>query len=240
VTPGAQASVARDGAALRGGAGGQSVRGIVFDLDGTLVDSLADIAQAMNRAFAELSLPPVTAEQVRPAMGNGALELVRESVRAVAPDRTGDAFVTAVCRLYTGAYAADPTPFTRLYADAGAALPALHDAGVALGICTNKTTELAWRVLRAVGLDGVVTVVRGRDATRHPKPDPRHLLEAVAELGLSAAEIVYVGDNPVDLAVGRGAGVRYRHVAWGEPVPDDVARVERFAELCPGRRAPAG
>ena len=55
------------------------VRGIVFDLDGTLVDSLADITHAMNRAFAELSLPPVTEEQVRPALGHGALELVRDS-----------------------------------------------------------------------------------------------------------------------------------------------------------------
>jgi phosphoglycolate phosphatase len=217
-------------------AGVRSVRGIVFDLDGTLVDSLADITHAMNRAFAELSLPPVTEEQVRPALGHGALELVRESVRAVAPDRTDDAFVTAVCRVYMDAYADDPTPYTRLYADAGTALPALRDAGIALGICTNKTTGLAWEVLRAVGLDGVLTAVRGRDATEHPKPDPRHLLETVAELGLSAAEVVYVGDNPVDVAVGRDAGVGYRHVAWGEPVPEDVARVERFAELRPAER----
>ena len=64
-----------------------SARGIVFDLDGTLVDSLADITHAMNGAFAEVALPPVTAEQVRAARGHGALELVRESVRAVAPDR---------------------------------------------------------------------------------------------------------------------------------------------------------
>jgi phosphoglycolate phosphatase len=210
--------------------------GIVFDLDGTLVDSLADITHAMNGAFAELSLPAVTEEQVRPALGHGAMELVREAVRAVAPDRVDDAFVTEARRVYLEVYAADPAPYTRLFADAGTALPALHDAGIALGICTNKTTELAWQVLRAVGLDGVMTVVRGRDATQHPKPDPRHLLETAAELGLSADEIVYVGDNPVDVAVARDAGVRYRHVAWGEPVADDVERLERFAELAPGAR----
>jgi phosphoglycolate phosphatase len=210
-----------------------SVRGIVFDLDGTLVDSLADITHAMNRAFAEVSLPPVAAEQVRPALGHGALELVAESVRAVAADRADDAFVKEVCRVYLEMYADDPTPYTRLFADAGTALPALHAAGIALGICTNKRTDLSWQVLRAVGLDEVLTAVRGRDATEHPKPDPRHLLETAAELGLSATEIVYVGDNPVDVAVGRDAGVRYRHVAWGEPVPEDVERLERFAELCP-------
>jgi len=128
-------------------------------------------------------------------------------------------------------YAADPAPYTRLFADAGTALPALHDAGIALGICTNKTTDLAWQVLRAVGLDGLMTAVCGRDATQYPKPDPRHLLETASELGLSAAEIVYVGDNPVDVAVAHAADVRYRHVGWGEPVPDDVPRVARFAEL---------
>jgi phosphoglycolate phosphatase len=208
-------------------------RGVVFDLDGTLVDSLADIAHAMNRAFADLGLPPVAEAQVGPAMGHGALELVRECVLAVAPERADDAFVAAVCRAYLEAYAADPAPHTRLYADADTALPALHEAGVALGICTNKGTDLAWQVLRAVGLDGVMAAVRGRDATEHPKPDPRHLLETVAELGLSPGDVVYVGDNPVDVAVGRAAGVEYRHVAWGEPAPDDVVRLERFAELVP-------
>jgi phosphoglycolate phosphatase len=193
-----------------------------------LVDSVADITLAINRAFAGASLPAVTIEQVRPAIGHGALELVRR----VAPDGADDAFVEALCRVYLEAYAADPAPSTRLFADAGEALPALRAAGVALGVCTNKPTELSWQVLRAVGLGDAISVVRGRDATRHPKPDPRHLLETVEELGLSAGSVLYVGDNPIDVAVARACGVRYRHVAWGEPVPGDVARLERFAELC--------
>ena len=159
-------------------------RGVVFDLDGTLVDSVADIAQAMNVAFAERSLPAVAPAQVRAALGLGSLELVRRCVRAVAGDRAGDdALVGAVHDRYQAAYAADPAPNTRLYADAGDALPALHAAGVALGICTNKTTDVSRLVLRAVGLDGVIDALRGYDATRHPKPDPRHLLETIAELG---------------------------------------------------------
>jgi phosphoglycolate phosphatase len=202
-------------------------RGVVFDLDGTLVDSLADITQAINRALADASLPEVTLEQVRPAIGHGALELVRR----VAPEGADDAFVEALCGVYLDGYAADPAPHTRLFADAGEALPALHEAGVALGVCTNKPTGLSWQVLRAVGLGDVMKVVRGRDATRHPKPDPRHLLETVDALGLSPEAVMYVGDNPIDVAVARESGVRYRHVAWGEPVPGDVTRLERFAEL---------
>jgi phosphoglycolate phosphatase len=136
-----------------------------------------------------------------------------------------------VCQAYLDAYAADPAPHTRVHADAGTALPALRDAGIVIGICTNKNTGLTRQVLRAVDLDEIVSVVLGRDDTAHPKPDPRHLLETVMELGLAPEDVVYVGDNPVDVAVARGAEVCYRHVAWGVPVDEDVPRLERFAEL---------
>ncbi len=119
---------------------------------------------------------------------------------------------------------------TRLYVDAGTALPALQDAGImlgiVLGICTNKNANLTSEVLRVVGLKDVVSAVRGRDATEHPKPDPWRLLETVAELGLPTEDVVYVGDNPVDVAVARGADVLHRHVAWGVPVDDEVIQLK--------------
>lgn len=215
-----------------------SVRGVVLDLDGTLVDTIADVAAALSGAFGAVGLPAVGPEQVLPAMGHGAVDLVRSVLRGVDPARADDdAFVQAVHADYQERYAARPAELSEVFADGTAALHALREAGLRVGICTNKSTRLAHAVLEAVGLSQVVEVVVGRDAVEHPKPDPRHLLEVLDQLGLAPEETVYVGDNPVDVVVGTGAGVTYRHVAWGEPVDSSVVRLERFGDLVPSAHA---
>lgn len=231
------------------------VRGVVLDLDGTLVDTIADVAAALSGAFEAAGLPGVGPEQVLPAMGHGSVDLVRSVLGGVRDGRDegadgdgdgagagdGDAgggdgddlLVQAVHADYQARYAARPAALSTIFADGAEALAALRSAGLRVGICTNKSTRLAHAVLEAVGLDATVEVVVGRDAVPHPKPDPRHLLAVLDQLGLAPEEAVYVGDNPVDVVVGQGAGVEYRHVAWGEPVDASVVRLERFGELVP-------
>jgi phosphoglycolate phosphatase len=205
--------------------------GVVFDLDGTLVDSLPDVTSAINRAFRTAGLPPVTVEQVEPAMGHGARQLVAAAAGAAAPDAPLAATdLDEVCASYQREYAEVPAAQTAPFADAVDAVRSLHERGVRVGICTNKTTDLARQVLAAVGLADYVTSVIGRDGSSNPKPDPRHLLDVVASLGLEPGEVVYVGDNPIDVAVARGAGIAYRHVAWGVPV-DGVQVLHHFADL---------
>lgn len=207
------------------------MRGVVFDLDGTLVDSLPDVTAALNRAFGAYGYPSVAAEHVEPAMGHGARLLVASVISAAVPDTVLDpAALDEVCARYEREYAQEPATLTAPFDDAVQALRSLHQRGIALGICTNKTTDLAGHVLTAVGLRDYITEVVGRDSTPHPKPDPRHLLAVVAGLGLDRGDVVYVGDNPVDVAVADGAGVAYRHVAWGVPVPN-VQVLRHFADL---------
>lgn len=207
------------------------VSGIVFDLDGTLVDSLPDITAALQVAFGAAGAR-LTKDQVAPAIGHGARDLVHDVAKAHAPELIPDEpALDALLARYQRAYADRPAEHTTTYADAVSALTELHRRGVLLGVCTNKSTALARAVLGAVGLAPLVSVVRGFDSVSYPKPDPRHLLDAVADLGLDVSQVVYVGDNPVDVTTARGAGVRYRHVAWGAAVDADVTRIEHFADL---------
>ena len=210
------------------------VRGVVLDLDGTLVDTIDDVAAALSGALGAVGLPGVGSAEVTPAMGHGSVDLVRSVLRKVDPPRAEDPEqVDAIHEDYRARYAASPAELSTVFADAARALPAMREAGLRVGICTNKSVDLAHAVLASVGLADSVEVVLGRDSVAHPKPDPRHLLDVLEKLGLAPEETVYVGDNPVDVVVGQGAGVVYRHVAWGEPVDPAVPRLERFAELVP-------
>ncbi len=211
-----------------------AVRAVVFDLDGTLVDSAADIAAALSDVFEDAGLPRVDAETVEAALGFGAFQLVRTVLAAVDPVRAAnDEEVSELLERYLVRYAADPARFATVYADGVAAVTVLSRAGVRLGVCTNKDTALSEAVLSAVGLGGLIDVVLGRDSVPHPKPDPRHLLDVLERLGVDPEHALYVGDNPIDVAVARGAGTGYRHVAWGVPVADEMVLLHRFGDLPP-------
>jgi phosphoglycolate phosphatase len=203
---------------------------VVFDLDGTLVDSTPDIAAALNRVLAQRDLAPLPDELVRELTGYGADQLVRRAFAA--RDVTlGDDELPVETRRYLDAYAEHPVVRTVVFEDAEAALADLNRRGVALGVCTNKDTELAKIVLRALGLAPYLGVVLGPDAVSRRKPDPEHLLAALRALGAAPADALYVGDKSVDADTARAAGVRCALVAWGDGHEEDCPRIDRFADL---------
>jgi phosphoglycolate phosphatase len=203
---------------------------VVFDLDGTLVDSTPDIATALNRVLARGDLAPLPEDVVRELTGYGGDELVRRAfaARGVTLD---DDEIAAETRRYLDTYAEHPVERTVVFADAEAALAELNRRGVALGVCTNKDTALARTVLRALGLDSFLGVVLGADAVARRKPDPEHLLAALRALGTAPADALYVGDKAIDADTARAAGVRCALVAWGDGHDRDCPRIDRFADL---------
>lgn len=183
-------------------------KAVLFDMDGTLLDTLADMAAAVNHILSVHGYPLRTVEEVRAFVGNGARKLME---RALPPDVTGDAF-EALLEEYRQWYEAHACVKTAPYPGVPAVLAALHRAGVRCAVVSNKpdgaTRELAARffpVLPAFGQqDGIPA-----------KPAPDMVYHALAELGVEASAAAYVGDSEVDVALARNAGLPLVAVSWG-------------------------
>jgi len=215
------------------------LKAIVFDLDGTLVDSAPDIAWGINRMLADRGLPPQPVALIETLTGEGASVLVAKVYDhlGVAADAERVAADTAA---YLHYYRARPAQDSRLFADVADTVPALVRAGFRLGVCTNKQEALARLVLDHFDLAACFPVVVGADTTRERKPHPAPLLHALALLGAQPAESVFVGDTPIDRACAEAAGVPCRIVSWGTGGAVAVAasqRLHRLAELLPARAA---
>jgi phosphoglycolate phosphatase len=184
------------------------MRAIIFDLDGTLIDSLPDIAAAVNHVFYHRGLPALSLAQVKPMIGDGAKVLLSRACAAVgAPVEEAD---YAVFETYYTAHSAD---LTRPYPGIVAALQELQAAGHSLGVCTNKPQAPALAVLEALGLASYFGAVTGGNSTPYRKPDPRHLAATLDALG--SEDAVMVGDHHNDIAVAAGLGIPAIFAAWG-------------------------
>lgn len=167
---------------------------VIFDLDGTLIDSAADIHATANSVLGAHGLAPFTRTEVQGFVGRGAPVLVARMLEARAQPTEGpgfDAFLAAFLELYEGA-----CTLTTVYPNAVAALEALAARGTRLGLCTNKPLAPTHAVLRHFGLDRFFPVVIGGDSLGVKKPDPAPLLAAQQQLG--GGPLLFVGDSEVD------------------------------------------
>lgn len=180
-------------------------RAVVFDLDGTLVDSAADLAAAVNHALRGLGLPERPVAEITTFVGEGAARLVE---RAVAPRVE---LLEPGLELWWEHYRAHLLDQTRLYPGMAGLL---RDARLPMAVHTNKPGSLARQILEGLGVLGLFTeVVGGDEAPR--KPDPGGTRAILARLGVSPAEAVYVGDSVVDLELARAVPMPLVTVTWG-------------------------
>lgn len=216
--------------------------GLIFDLDGTLIDSAPDIAAAVSDCFAARGWPPVDADFVERFIGNGARRLLIDVMEArglPADAATVDAAVAG----YIGNYTRQPVRFTRFHSHVEEDLRALRAAGFRLGICTNKPHELTLRVLAMLGIAPLFEAVLGADAVPASKPDPGHLLALVELMRLEPGRWAYIGDTEVDQATARAAGGPFFVVPWGgggRVAVGEDRRLGRLIDLMAYRPAPAG
>ncbi len=190
------------------------IRAIVFDLDGTLIDSAPDLHAAASALLAEKDLPPPTLADVRGFVGEGVPRLVARCLEAAGAATEGRALAAAVTR-FRAIYGADPVRLTRPYDGVEAALGALSARGLLLGVCTNKPEGVSRDILAALHLDRHLRAVVGGDTLETMKPDPAPLLHALGLLGAAPGEALYVGDSGTDADAADAADIAFALYSGG-------------------------
>ncbi len=177
---------------------------MIFDLDGTLIDSVADLARAINAMLGELGAQPLAEPEVRAMIGDGAAKLV---ARALAARRCAHADPALAQRAFARHYASEPVRATVAYPGARAALELLREHAVTLAVCTNKPARLAEVILEKLDLARYFARVIGGDSLPFLKPDPRVLRTLLRFFGVAPQDALMVGDSEVDAEAARAAAV---------------------------------
>ena len=214
---------------------------IVFDLDGTLIDSAADLATAVNAMLADLGCEPLSVPEVRRMIGDGVAMLVARALAA----RHCAADPTRAAQVFMRHYESNATSLTTAFPGVDEALRTLRCAGVALAVCTNKPARITADILSSLGLARYFARVIGGDSLPYRKPDPRVLLALLEGFAASPKDSLLVGDSEVDAATAGGAGVPFvlmKHGYRRGPATEIacMAALESFAELPPLLRMPPG
>gem|GEM_PF-44483 len=191
------------------------IKACLFDLDGTLIDTTADIATAVNLTRASLELPSLTEDEVALGIGHGASALLKRCLPLEHHDE-----LEAHRETFIEAYRAHLFDRTCFYDGAEEALLALQARGVKVGVVTNKPVELAWPLLEHLGWAERFEVVIGREQGRLAKPHPEPLFRAMSALEVTPQEALYVGDSEVDAQAALAAGLEFLIVPYGRAVTD--------------------
>jgi len=186
---------------------------LVFDLDGTLIDSVPDLTDSLNEILRERGRAgTLTPAEVKPMVGDGVQTLVARAFAA----RGGSADQAAAAYpRYVAIYEANATRLTRPYPGVVETLAGLRRQGYRCAVCTNKVQRASEIVLRELGLAGLFDAVAGGDRYKVRKPDPGHLLRLIAELGDTPARSLMIGDSENDAAVAHAAGVGLVMMRYG-------------------------
>lgn len=219
-------------------------KAILFDLDGTLADSAADMASALNHVLGEEGYPAHSIPAVTAMIGGGIPLLIERALVAhgetPSQERVGEIFPR-----YREAYVPRAVETTRLFPGVAAVLKKYHVQGVALGVCTNKPEAISRIILDKLGVLPFFGAVIGGDTLPTKKPDPAPVLEGLSRLGCTPEHGLMVGDSAADAFAAEAAGVRCILVTFGysqdpiEDLPSEgvIDHFDAFSSLVSGLQA---
>jgi len=211
-------------------------RAVVFDLDGTLVETAPDLCRAANHALAEVGRPPLSVPQVRSMIGDGARALLLRGLEATGGEELPPEALQRLLERMLDFYGRHIADESRPFPGVVPVLEDLRTAGVRLGVCTNKPAALTQSLLAQLDLARLFDTVVGGDTLAVRKPHPGHVTGTIAQLGVPAWRSAMVGDSRNDLAAARAAGLPVVLVSFGYtdvPAADlgADALIDRFADL---------
>ena len=210
---------------------------VIFDLDGTLVNTAPDLISAANHALSDIGLDPVPAHVIAPAIALGARFMIMDGLKHSGqnlPEKEVDRLLTLFLDYYLDNIANESRP----YPGAVETLTTLQARGAKIGVCTNKRAHLSKALIEALGLDPLLDAVVGRDAAMKSKPHPDHVTQTIEQAGGDARRAIMVGDTATDIDTARAAGVPVIGVTFGysdtpmsELKPDII--VSSYDEILP-------
>jgi len=187
---------------------------IIFDLDGTLVDSAPDLAAALNHVLRQAGRPEIAAAHVGYLIGDGARAMIIKgfSASGTVPDETG---TEAILQEFLSYYQQNITRYTTIFPEALNVIKRLVTMGIPLGLCTNKALGFARKLVTEIGLAPYFTVMTGGDSFDYQKPDPRHLIGTLDMMNCPRERAVMIGDTANDIIAAQKAGVAVIGVSFG-------------------------
>lgn len=212
---------------------------IIFDLDGTLIDSKLDLAHSVNATRAHLGLGPLEHERIYSYVGNGAPMLLRRSVEPDAPD----ADLEQALEFFVNYYHEHRLDHTRLYPEVRETLDQLSRDGKKMAVLTNKPVRISRAIVDELGLGSLFFQVYGGNSFGQKKPHPQGIQVLLAESGLTEKNALMVGDSGVDIQTARNAGIASCGVTFGfqpESLVDNppdylISRMLQLLEVVQGR-----
>ena len=211
---------------------------LIFDLDGTLVDSKLDLAQAVNATRSHMGMSALENERVYSYVGNGAPVLIRRAMGAQATEPQ----VQEALEFFLEYYREHYLDFTTLYPGVREALDRLRDGGKRMAVLTNKPVRISRAILDGLGVSGHFFQVYGGNSFDLKKPDPVGVRTLMLEAGIPAERTLMIGDSGVDIQTARNAGIASCGVTYGfqpetlnDPAPERlVDRMEEVADWLVG------
>ena len=200
----------------------QNRKAVLIDLDGTLVDSVPDLANAIDQMMLQLAMPARGIDAVTQWIGNGADRLVKRALVNSMEGEPSEALLQKALPLFEVAYAANNGKYSYLYDGVEVGLNYLHQQGYRLGCVTNKPIAFTLPLLEAMGIADFFDVTIGGDQVERIKPDPQPLLMAAEELRVDPKQAVMLGDSVSDVMAARAAGMPIICVSYGYNHGQDI------------------